>query len=95
METPSPGLTEVEFYPSVSMSTYVVGFIVSDFIGVNATLQNGKPLTLYSRRSQVNNTGFALDLGVDISNYLEDYLRVKFPLPKQGEVPSLQLVGFS
>jgi len=39
----------------------------------------------YSRRSVVNHTAFALDIGVKTLKFFQDYFSVPYPLPKQGK----------
>lgn len=59
------------------MSTYLVAFVVTDFH--NMSVNN---FTVWSRKEALPSAAFALEIGPKILRYLEDYYKIKFPLPK-------------
>uniref|UniRef100_T1JIK8 Aminopeptidase n=1 Tax=Strigamia maritima TaxID=126957 RepID=T1JIK8_STRMM len=78
-----PGSTETTFNTSVTMSTYLVVFVISEFNYTETLTSSKKPFRVYSRPDQINSTHYALDVGVHILNYYEQYFNISYPLPKQ------------
>ncbi|GBO12741.1 Aminopeptidase N [Araneus ventricosus] len=69
------------FEKTVRMSTYLLAFIVSDF---------GKPamdqFSVWSRKSVIDTTAYALEVGPKILSFYETFFKVKYPLPKTDMV---------
>ncbi|XP_058060069.1 aminopeptidase A-like [Anopheles bellator] len=84
--TPSAGLATTTFERSVSMSTYLVVFIVSDFLYEEATVvpSHGTsfPLRVYATRYQQDNVLLALQTAVKIIEHYVEYFGIEYPLPK-------------
>ncbi|XP_044586424.1 glutamyl aminopeptidase isoform X2 [Cotesia glomerata] len=86
-DQPEPGMTTATFAKSVPMSTYLMCFIVSDFVAVTAPAKKldpskSFPISVYTRRAQKKRAAFALDIGVQIiENYTKKF-SIDFPLPK-------------
>jgi len=85
-DAPRAGLTEVVFERSVPMVTYLACFIVCDFEYLETRTQDNKLFRVYATPEQVPRAKYALDIGVDILNYFENYFGVKYPLPKQDQI---------
>uniref|UniRef100_A0A182K7Z1 glutamyl aminopeptidase n=1 Tax=Anopheles christyi TaxID=43041 RepID=A0A182K7Z1_9DIPT len=85
-DTPSTGLSTTTFERSVSMSTYLVVFIVSDFMykEVLITPEHGQsfPLRVYATPFQQDNTAFALATARTIIEHYVQYFGIAYPLPK-------------
>uniref|UniRef100_A0A182LS53 glutamyl aminopeptidase n=1 Tax=Anopheles culicifacies TaxID=139723 RepID=A0A182LS53_9DIPT len=83
---PAAGLTTTTFERSVKMSTYLVVFIVSDFVykDVLITPEHGNtfPLRVYATRFQKDNIDFALATARTIIQYYVKYFGIAYPLPK-------------
>uniref|UniRef100_A0A2A4J2H3 Aminopeptidase n=1 Tax=Heliothis virescens TaxID=7102 RepID=A0A2A4J2H3_HELVI len=62
---------------SLPMSTYLVAFTVTDF----KNMTNNK-FSVWARSEAVQSAAFALEIGPKILKYLEEYYKIKFPLPK-------------
>lgn len=62
---------------SLPMSTYLVAFAVTDF--GNMTDQN---FSVWARKEALSTATYALHIGPKILKFLEDYYKIKFPLPK-------------
>ncbi|VVC90033.1 unnamed protein product, partial [Leptidea sinapis] len=62
---------------SLPMSTYLVAFAVTDF--GTMSLNN---FSVWTRREALPSASYALDIGPKILKFLEDYYKIKFPLPK-------------
>lgn len=93
-----PGWEWDHYNETVPMSTYLVAFIISDFL--NATVMNLSTsetsfrFTVWSRAFALRQTRYAASIGPRILHYLETYFNISFPLPKQDMV-ALPDFGFS
>ncbi|KAL0271356.1 UNVERIFIED_CONTAM: hypothetical protein PYX00_008471 [Menopon gallinae] len=78
---PVPGLPDYvwdEYEQSVPMSTYLVAFVVSDF--VNITSKNR--FAVWARSDAISQAKYALEIGPKCLKYFEEYFDIDFPLPK-------------
>ncbi|KAG7171432.1 Aminopeptidase N-like 3, partial [Homarus americanus] len=67
---------------TVEMSTYLIAFIVSDF--VNKTVDvNGTQFSVWARPAAIDQTDYSLALGPRVLTFFEDYFNISYPLPKQ------------
>uniref|UniRef100_A0A8C9YS97 Aminopeptidase n=1 Tax=Sander lucioperca TaxID=283035 RepID=A0A8C9YS97_SANLU len=91
VELPS-GLLEDHFDTTVKMSTYLVAYIVSDFLSVSKTTRHGVQISVYAVAEKINQTAFALDAAVELLDFYEDYFDIPYPLPKQdlAAIPDFQ-----
>jgi len=80
------GTKAVSFEPSVRMSTYLLAFIVSDFVAVETTTPTGTLVRVWTQAEKINQTNISLDAGARILAHFEEYFGVAFPLPKQDLV---------
>lgn len=62
---------------SLPMSTYLVAFAVTDF--GNMTDNN---FSVWARKEALPSAQYALEIGPKILTFLEEYYKIKFPLPK-------------
>ncbi|XP_029344594.1 uncharacterized protein LOC100161354 isoform X1 [Acyrthosiphon pisum] len=73
-----------EFEESPPMSTYLVVYMVSDFVYTEANSENDQvKYRIICKKDLANQTEFAINLGPKILKYHEDYFDEKFPLHKQ------------
>ncbi|KAJ0178640.1 hypothetical protein K1T71_005415 [Dendrolimus kikuchii] len=72
-----PNYTWDHYAESLPMSTYLVAFTVTDF--QNMTDKN---FSVWARREALPSAAFALEIGPKILRFLEEYYKIKFPLPK-------------
>ncbi|KAJ8727733.1 hypothetical protein PYW07_001852 [Mythimna separata] len=72
-----PDYTWDHYAESLPMSTYLVAFTVTDF----KNMTNDK-FSVWARSEAVKSAAFALEIGPKILKYLEEYYKIKFPLPK-------------
>ncbi|XP_034728016.1 endoplasmic reticulum aminopeptidase 1b [Etheostoma cragini] len=86
------GLLEDHFDTTVKMSTYLVAYIVSDFLSVSKTTRHGVQISVYAVPEKINQTAFALDAAVELLDFYEDYFDIPYPLPKQdlAAIPDFQ-----
>ncbi|XP_029340889.1 endoplasmic reticulum aminopeptidase 2 [Acyrthosiphon pisum] len=73
-----------EFEESPPMSTYLVVYMVSDFVYTEANSENDQvKYRIICKKDLANQTEFAINLGPKALKYYEDYFDEKFPLQKQ------------
>lgn len=66
---------------SVPISTYLVAFVVSDF--VNKTSGN---FAVWTRADTIKSADYALQIGPKILQYFEEFFYIKYPLPKMDMI---------
>uniref|UniRef100_A0A8C6UNF4 Aminopeptidase n=1 Tax=Neogobius melanostomus TaxID=47308 RepID=A0A8C6UNF4_9GOBI len=76
------GLLEDHFDTTVKMSTYLVAYIVSDFLSIS----------IYAVPEKIDQTAYALDAAVKLLDFYDDYFDIPYPLPKQdlAAIPDFQ-----
>jgi len=75
------------YQESVKMSTYLVAFVVSDFVfRKSEPMDNNVEFRIWSRNGAINQTEWASVIGPQILHYYEDYFNTSFPLPKQDMI---------
>ncbi|XP_023019123.2 aminopeptidase A isoform X2 [Leptinotarsa decemlineata] len=75
----------VSFDETVSMSTYLSCFIVSDFTHTETAFENnGKmiPLKVYASPQNLAKTTYAGQVGKKVIEFYIDYFKIPYPLPK-------------
>lgn len=78
---------------SPKMSTYLLGFVVSEFLHVESpTAKHGVIMRTWARKEYINKTKLLSDMSPKVLQYLEDYLDFKYMFPKLDNVvmPSLR-----
>lgn len=86
------GLFEDQFDETVKMSTYLVAFIVSDFLSISKTTEHGVQISVYAVPEKIDQAEFALDAAVRLLDFYDDYFDIPYPLPKQdlAAIPDFQ-----
>ncbi|XP_046631005.1 aminopeptidase N-like [Daphnia pulicaria] len=79
-----PGFVWDNYQTSVTMSSYLVAFMVSEFIGIPAEpgLSNVE-FSIWARPEARNLTDYARNIGPRILEFFESYYNIDYPLPKQ------------
>lgn len=75
----------VTFDETVSMSTYLTCFIVSDFDHTNTTFNNNGtpvPLKVYASTENLYKTTYAAEIGKKAIEHYVEYFDIPYPLPK-------------
>ncbi|BFZ00939.1 hypothetical protein BsWGS_03978 [Bradybaena similaris] len=82
------GITYVKdvYQTTPKMSTYLLAFIVCDFNYSQSLTKYNVTYRAWATPQSVDQTEFALDAGVKIIEYFEDYFNVTYPLPKQDMI---------
>ncbi|XP_028851651.1 endoplasmic reticulum aminopeptidase 1-like isoform X2 [Denticeps clupeoides] len=78
----SDGLFEDQFDVSVKMSTYLVAFIVSDFLSISKSSQHGVKISVYTVPEKIGQAEYALDAAAKLLDFYEDFFDIPYPLPK-------------
>ena len=66
------------------MSTYLLAFVICDFKKVTKlTPTNNISVSVIAAPGKIDQTDFALEAAVNLTDYYEQYFGVKYPLPKQ------------
>ncbi|KAK2845866.1 hypothetical protein Q7C36_010720 [Tachysurus vachellii] len=88
----SGGLYEDQFDETVKMSTYLVAFIVCDFLSISKHSQHGVQISVYTVPEKIQQAEFALDAAVKLLDFYDDYFDIPYPLPKQdlAAIPDFQ-----
>ncbi|KAK3095167.1 hypothetical protein FSP39_010973 [Pinctada imbricata] len=74
------------FQTTPPVSTYLLAFIISDFNYTSAVTTNNVTYRAWARPEAVEQTRYALSVGVEVLTYFEDYFNISFPLPKQDMI---------
>ncbi|XP_072520732.1 endoplasmic reticulum aminopeptidase 1b [Salminus brasiliensis] len=86
------GLFEDQFDTTVKMSTYLVAFIVCDFLSISKSTQHGVKISVYAVPEKIDQAELALDAAVRLLDFYDDYFDIPYPLPKQdlAAIPDFQ-----
>jgi len=72
---------------SLRMSTYLLAFVVSDFVFRKSEGSgDGPEFRIWSRQAAFNQTEWASRIGPQILSYYQTYFNTSFPLPKQDMI---------
>jgi aminopeptidase N len=77
VSTPLPDYVYDVYQESVKMSTYLVAFVVCDFVN-----NTDGSISVWARSDAIQSTNYALSIAPKIIKFLEDFFDVKYPLPK-------------
>ncbi len=80
------GLRVVEFAETPKMSTYLLAFIVGDFLSVEGTSSDGTLVRVWAIRGKENHGQFALENAIRILDYLNKYFGIPYPLEKLDHI---------
>ncbi|MSQ41026.1 MAG: M1 family peptidase [Dehalococcoidia bacterium] len=86
-ETPrTDGTKAVHFAETPRMSTYLVAFIVGDFVPVEQRHPSGTLVRVWALRGREEQGRFALESAINLLTYYNDYFGIPFPLPKLDHI---------
>lgn len=73
---------EVVFADSIKMSTYLVAFIVGEFVGTEVVKAGKVPIRIWCVPGKINLAKFAQDIAVFSTNFFADYYGIAYPADK-------------
>lgn len=82
----SDGSVTTFFQTTPPTSSYLIAFVVSDFLSKTSVDVNGIPHRIFSQPNKINETDFALEAGENILSAISDYLNVSYSLPKMDQI---------
>ncbi|ROT69085.1 putative aminopeptidase N-like isoform X2 [Penaeus vannamei] len=71
---------------SVPMSTYLVAFVVSDYVHINSTENDRVDFRVWARQETIDQAEYANEIGPKILRFFEDYFNLSYPLPKMDMI---------
>ncbi|CAH8291920.1 unnamed protein product, partial [Heterobilharzia americana] len=74
------------YEPSVNMSTYLLGFVVSQFASIRGIDSKGRNFTVWARPDKIHSARYAMEIGKQIIGFFEDYFELSYPLKKTDMV---------
>lgn len=72
-----------EFVETVEMSTYLVAFVVCDFVSVSEMSGKKVNVSVIASRDKIDQAEFALHSATKIMDYYDEFFGVPYPLPKE------------
>lgn len=76
------GFVEDNFMDSVKMSSYLVAFLVSDFVSHTTTWQRGIKVSVYTEKDVLYQALYAHQLSMKVLELYENLFKIPYPLPK-------------
>ncbi len=86
---PATGLKTVRFKKTMKMSTYLLAFLVGDFVSSKAVTANGIELRAWTVPGRENLTKFSLEVAAFTIDYFEKYFGVDYPAPDKCDLVAI------
>jgi puromycin-sensitive aminopeptidase len=80
------GTKTVKFAPTPIMSTYLLAFIVGEFEVVEGKTKEGTLVRVFTPLGKKSTGTFALDVGIKVLSYFNEYYGIPYPLKKCDHV---------
>ncbi|XP_050699391.1 aminopeptidase Ey-like isoform X2 [Eriocheir sinensis] len=74
------------YQTTVNMSTYLLAFVVSDFVYLNSTTNSGTLFRTWAREAALDQAKYSSSIGPPILDHFEEYFSQPYPLPKQDMI---------
>ncbi len=76
---PTPGKKNVVFGETIRMSTYLVAFVVGEFVATEPVVAAGVPLRVWAVRGKERLMNYARDAGAFALSFFADYYGIAYP----------------
>ncbi|XP_043565739.1 leucyl-cystinyl aminopeptidase-like isoform X1 [Chiloscyllium plagiosum] len=76
------GLFQDSFAESLTMSTYLVAFIVAELKNVSEVTENGILVSVYAVPDKMDQMHYALEASMKLLKFYEDFFNISYPLKK-------------
>ena len=70
------------FEPSIKMSTYILCWVVSDFVSRNLTTSSKQLIKAWATKEEVHFTEYGINITARLLHHYENYFGIPFPLKK-------------
>ncbi len=80
------GLVEIEFAPTMKMSTYLLAFVVGAFEATKPVEVRGTPIRVIVPKGNVHLTDVAMENAIFAFEYLTDYYDIPYPADKLDHI---------
>ncbi|XP_063887273.1 aminopeptidase N-like isoform X2 [Scylla paramamosain] len=71
-----------QYHTTVPMSTYLLAFVVSDFVNLNTVINDKILFRVWARSSAIRQAYYALDVGPRMLTHFVNFFSQPYPLPK-------------
>ncbi|KAK7081103.1 hypothetical protein SK128_000833 [Halocaridina rubra] len=88
-----PGWSWDSYATTVVMPSYLLAFVVSDFVSNTTTTSTGLPFGVWARQQKIETAQYALDKGPDVLEFFEIYLQIPYAMPKMDMLSSTDFGG--
>ena len=68
----------------MEMSTYLVAFVVCDFVKISDVSQNKVNVSVIASKDKISQAEFALGAATKLMDYYTNFFGIPYPLQKQG-----------
>ncbi|CAK5080038.1 unnamed protein product [Meloidogyne enterolobii] len=75
-------LIQTDFDETPPMSSYLLALVVSDFNYIEGYTKRGIRFRVWARQDALTFTNYALESGIKVLEFYEDYFGIEFPIPK-------------
>nr|CAD2179834.1 unnamed protein product [Meloidogyne enterolobii] len=73
---------QTDFDETPPMSSYLLALVVSDFNYIEGYTKRGIRFRVWARQDALTFTSYALESGIKVLEFYEDYFGIEFPIPK-------------
>ncbi|CAJ0939824.1 unnamed protein product, partial [Mesorhabditis belari] len=82
----SPDWVYTSFGETLPISSYLVAMSVNDFEYLEGESAKGTRFRVWARATAINETEYALDIGIKSIDFYEKYYGMEYPIPKQDMI---------
>ena len=72
----------LKFATTPIMSTYLLAYVIGEYEYIEQRSKNAIPVRVYTQLGKTEQGRFALDVAVRCLDFMEEYFKIAYPLPK-------------